>query len=65
MTIGPAAKVTMTFIERAGKTTVMQTVQYTSRAARDAALKTGMARGMAQAYDRLAEILAGKTNQEI
>jgi uncharacterized protein YndB with AHSA1/START domain len=62
---GGETLVTMTFIERASKTTVTQTVQYSSHAARDAALKTAMARGMAQAYDRLAEILAGKANQEI
>jgi uncharacterized protein YndB with AHSA1/START domain len=62
---GGETLVTITFVERTGKTTVTQTVQYSSRAARDAALKTGMARGVEQAYQRLVEILAGKTNQEI
>ena len=62
---GGETLVTMTFVEHAGKTTVTQTVQYSSHAARDAAFKTGMARGMAQAYERLAEILAKKTNQGI
>jgi uncharacterized protein YndB with AHSA1/START domain len=62
---GGETLVTMTFVGRAGKTTVTQTVQYSSTAARDAALKTGMTRGMEQAYQRLFEILADETNQEI
>ena len=57
--------VTMTFVEHAGKTTLTQTVQYSSRDARDSALKTGMARGVAQTFDRLAEILAGRKNREV
>jgi uncharacterized protein YndB with AHSA1/START domain len=61
---GGETLVTITFGERAGKTTMTQTVQYSSREARDAALKTGMTRGAAQAFDRLAEILAAKNNQE-
>ena len=62
---GGETLVTMTFVEHAGKTTLKQTVQYSSRDARDAALKTGMARGVAQAFDRLAEILADGKNREI
>jgi len=59
---GGETLVTITFVEQAGKTTVTQTVQYSSSAARDAALKTGMARGMEQAYQRLAGTLANKTS---
>jgi uncharacterized protein YndB with AHSA1/START domain len=62
---GGETLVTMTFVEHAGKTTLTQTVQYLSGDARDAALKTGMARGAAQAFDRLAEILAGRKNPEV
>jgi len=61
---GGETLVTIKFIERAGKTTVSQTILYTSLASRDAALKTGMARGQAQAYERLEEILASKTTKE-
>jgi uncharacterized protein YndB with AHSA1/START domain len=45
------------FTEHAGKTTLTQTVLYSSRAARDGALKTGMEHGAALSYDRLAELL--------
>jgi hypothetical protein len=34
-----------------------QTILYSSQAARDGARKTGMERGMAMSYDRLAELL--------
>ncbi|MGH9744494.1 MAG: SRPBCC family protein [Candidatus Acidiferrales bacterium] len=54
---GGETLVTMTFAEKSGKTTATQTVQYSSRAARDSALKTGMAKGMDQSYDRLVELL--------
>jgi uncharacterized protein YndB with AHSA1/START domain len=49
--------VTIVFSEHAGKTTLTQTVRYSSREARDAALKTGMENGAAVSYDRLAELL--------
>jgi uncharacterized protein YndB with AHSA1/START domain len=55
------ALVTMTFVENADKTTFTQTVLYSSCAARDGALKTGMEHGAAQSYDRLAELLAKGT----
>jgi uncharacterized protein YndB with AHSA1/START domain len=54
---GGETLVTMVFAEDAGKTTVTQTVLYSSRAARDGALKTGMEHGAAMSYDRLAELL--------
>jgi len=57
---GGQVVVTMTFVEAAGKTTMTQKVLYSSQAARDAALKTGMEHGAATSYDRLAEMLAKK-----
>lgn len=57
---GGETRVTMTFAEHAGKTTLTQTVLYSSRAARDGALKTDMEQGVAQSYDHLAELLAAK-----
>ena len=53
---GGEALVTMTFVEHAGKTALTQTVLYSSRAARDGALKTGMERGVEISYDRLASL---------
>ena len=50
--------VTTEFSEANGRTLVTMTVRYSSAAARDAALGTGMTRGMEQSYQRLDEILA-------
>jgi len=55
---GGEAIVTITFIERVGKTTMTQTVLYSSGSARDAVLKTRMAEGVTLAYERLAQLLA-------
>ena len=55
---GGETLVTMDFTEHSGKTTMMQTVLYSSEAARDAVLKSGMERGMVQSYDRLEKLLA-------
>lgn len=49
---------TTVFEEKGGRTTVISTVRYSSEAARDGALKTGMLDGWGKAYDRLAEMLA-------
>jgi uncharacterized protein YndB with AHSA1/START domain len=49
---------TLVFVEKAGKTTVTNTVRYSSREARDGALKTGMEQGIAASYDRLEQLLA-------
>jgi uncharacterized protein YndB with AHSA1/START domain len=49
---------TVVFTEQGGKTTLTQTILYSSQEARDGALKTPMAEGMAYGYDRLAELLA-------
>lgn len=48
---------TLLFTERDGQTMLTQTVLYSSREARDGALKTGMEQGMAFSYDRLEETL--------
>jgi uncharacterized protein YndB with AHSA1/START domain len=45
------------FAEQQGKTTVTTKVQYASREARDAALKTGMTTGMEAGYERLESLL--------
>lgn len=44
-------------IEHHGKSTLTTTVRYSSREARDAALKTGMTTGMEAGYQRLDELL--------
>lgn len=54
---GGETVVTTLFVESGGTTTVTVTVLYVSREARDAAIATGMARGMEQSYERLADLL--------
>jgi uncharacterized protein YndB with AHSA1/START domain len=49
---------TTVFVEKGGKTTVTTTVRYESKAARDGVLKSPMEGGVAQSYDKLAEVLA-------
>jgi uncharacterized protein YndB with AHSA1/START domain len=46
------------FDERDGRTTVTVTVRYSSKQAREGALKTGMIDGWGVAYDRLADLLS-------
>jgi len=53
----------MTFVEHAGKTTVTQSILYSSKAARDGALKSGMERGMSVGYDRLEALLPSLRDQ--
>jgi uncharacterized protein YndB with AHSA1/START domain len=48
---------TTVFVEDGGRTTMTLTISFASRAARDAALATGMTGGMAQSYDRLDALL--------
>jgi len=48
---------TLVLTEKDGQTTVVNTVLYASRAARDAALNTGMAEGMAAGYEKLDALL--------
>ena len=52
---------TMVLVEREGKTTVTTTVRYVSREVRDAVIKSGMASGVAESYDKLAELLPSLT----
>ena len=49
---------TLVMVEEGGKTTVTTTVRHASREVRDAVLKSGMDRGVAESYDTLAELLA-------
>jgi uncharacterized protein YndB with AHSA1/START domain len=51
------ALITTTFVEQNGSTTVTMTMLMESRAARDMTLESGMERGVAASYDRLAGIL--------
>jgi uncharacterized protein YndB with AHSA1/START domain len=52
--------VTTVLVEQDGKTTLTLTILYESREVRDAVLKSGMERGVAASYDRLAELLASR-----
>ena len=52
--------VTTVLTEHESKTTLTTTVLYASREIRDAMLKSGMERGVAASYDRLAELLASR-----
>jgi uncharacterized protein YndB with AHSA1/START domain len=52
------ALTTTTLAEKDGRTTLTTTMLYVSREARDSVLKSGMERGVAASYDRLAELLA-------
>ena len=49
---------TTVLVEEGGKTTATTTVLYESEEIRDAILESGMARGVAESYDMLAEYLA-------
>ena len=53
-----AALVTTTLTERDGKTTMVVNIQYDSRETRDVVLRSPMAGGAEQSYDRLASLLA-------
>jgi uncharacterized protein YndB with AHSA1/START domain len=50
--------VTTLFNEQAGRTTLTMTMLFATQEARDEALKSGMADGVAVSYDRLDEVLA-------
>ena len=50
--------VTTVLVEQNGVTTLTTTALYESREIRDAVLKSGMERGVAASYDRLAGLLA-------
>lgn len=50
--------ITQVLVERDGRTTLTSTLRYASREARDIVLAYPMARGVAQAYEKLDEVLA-------
>ena len=52
------ALVTNSLTEQSDRTTLVLTMRFDSQEARDGALKSGMEKGVAVSYDRLAEILA-------
>jgi uncharacterized protein YndB with AHSA1/START domain len=52
------SQVTGVYVEQGGKTTLTATVLYPSQEVRDAVIKSGMERGAAESYDKLAELLA-------
>ena len=52
------ALVTATFTESGGKTTLVATMRYDSKAIRDNVLKSPMETGVSASYDKLAELLA-------
>ena len=56
---------TTAFVERGGKTTATTTVLYASREIRDAVLKSPMEKGVAESYDKLAELLARTPAMEV
>jgi uncharacterized protein YndB with AHSA1/START domain len=51
---------TTVLVEESGKTTATTTVLYESEEIREAVLESGMARGVAESYDMLAEYLASR-----
>lgn len=55
--------VTTLFNEQAGRTTLTMTMLFASQEARDGALESGMADGVATSYDRLEDILASTVAQ--
>ncbi len=52
------ALVTITLLEQGGRTTLTQTMLFDSKENRDGALHSGMEKGVAISYDRLADLLA-------
>lgn len=58
---GEPAVVTTSFAEDGGVTTVTTLIDFGSKATRDAAVATGMTSGMEMSYQKLEELLAGKT----
>ncbi len=53
------SRVTSTFTERNGETTLLATMLYASKEIRDAVIRSGMEHGAAESYDKLAELFAG------
>jgi uncharacterized protein YndB with AHSA1/START domain len=59
------ALVTGVFTEHDGRTTLTTTILYPSKEARDAVIASGMERGVAASYDRLADLLAAAPSKTI
>ena len=55
---------TIVLTEQGGNTTLIQTLRYESREARDAVLKSPMEHGVEASYNRLAEVLASTLGGE-
>jgi uncharacterized protein YndB with AHSA1/START domain len=55
--MGDGALITVEFVEKGGATTMISTIEYTSKQARDAALSTGMTDGMEVSYQQLDKLL--------
>ena len=55
---------TVMFVERGGKTTLTQTILYVSKQTRDGVLKSPMESGVAQSYNKLAEILSTMSSRK-
>jgi len=53
--------VTAVMTEQNGKTTLTATILYPSKEIRDAVIQHGMEAGVAESYDKLAEVLAAET----
>jgi uncharacterized protein YndB with AHSA1/START domain len=56
--MGGQSLVTTVFTEKAGQTTLVNTIRLDSREARDEMLKSGMEGGVAESYDRLEGLMA-------
>lgn len=56
---------TTVFVEKDGKTTITETVLYASKEARDGVLKSPMESGVAQSFDKLAEVLASMQQRSV
>jgi len=56
---------TIVLVEQKGQTTLTQTILYSSRATRDAVLKSPARTGMAASYDRLEKFLPSLGNEAL
>ncbi|HTU59533.1 MAG TPA: SRPBCC domain-containing protein, partial [Polyangiales bacterium] len=58
--MGKGALITVEFIENKGVTTMVSTMDFGTKEARDAAVATGMTDGMEQSYQLLDKVLANR-----
>lgn len=58
------ALVTTVLVQKGGETTLTATMLFESREARDEVLKSGMEKGAAESYNRLAELLESDEQEE-